>query len=65
MNDILEAMDAIEGFVEGITFDAFKHDDLISSAVIQKFEIIEKQPKISREALSSDTLLYLGERWQE
>jgi uncharacterized protein with HEPN domain len=40
LRDILEAMEAIERFVEGMKFEDFKDSDLISSAVIRKFEII-------------------------
>lgn len=38
--DILDAMAAIEKFVEGMSFEDFKKDDKTSSAVIRKFEII-------------------------
>ena len=41
----LEVMDAIEKFVEGIDFDRFQNDDLISSAVIRKFEVIGEASK--------------------
>jgi uncharacterized protein with HEPN domain len=40
LKDIVGAMEAVEKFVEGIDFDRFQNDDLISSAVIRKFEII-------------------------
>lgn len=40
LTDILEAMEAIERFVEGMEFEDFKVDDKTSSAVIRKFEII-------------------------
>lgn len=45
MNDIRDAMNAIEDFVDDVSFDAVKHDDLISSAVIQKFENIGEATK--------------------
>jgi uncharacterized protein with HEPN domain len=45
LKDIVDAMDAIEKFVEGIDFDRFQNDDLISSAVIRKFEIIGEASK--------------------
>ncbi len=38
-------MEAIEKFVEGIDYDRFQHDDLISSAVIRKFEVIGEASK--------------------
>jgi len=40
LNDILDAMNAIEKFVEDIDFEDFEANDLVSSAVIRKFEII-------------------------
>lgn len=43
--DILNAMLAIEKFVEGIDFEEFKADDKTSSAVIRKFEIIGEAAK--------------------
>jgi uncharacterized protein with HEPN domain len=45
LKDIIDAMTAIEGFVEGISFDNFKKDDKTSSAVIRKFEIIGEAAK--------------------
>ncbi len=40
LKDILEAMESIEKFVEGMDFEKFRLDDRTSSAVIRKFEII-------------------------
>jgi len=45
LKDILEALEAIENFVEGIDFKTFKNDDMRSSAVIRKFEIIGEATK--------------------
>lgn len=45
LKDILEAMEAIERFVEGIDFDNFQKNDMVSSAVIRKFEIIGQATK--------------------
>ncbi len=45
LKDILQAMEAIEKFVKGIDFDGFQKDDMISSAVIRKFEIIGEATK--------------------
>jgi uncharacterized protein with HEPN domain len=38
--DIVAAMESIERFVEGMTFEEFQQDDKTASAVIRKFEII-------------------------
>lgn len=40
LKDIINAMDAIERFVEGMKLDDLVKDDKTSSAVIRKFEII-------------------------
>lgn len=40
LKDILEAMTAIEEFVDGMDFEAFTADDKTTSAVIRKFEVI-------------------------
>ena len=45
LKDILEAMEAIERFVEGMDFETFEDDDMRVSAVIQKFEIIGEASK--------------------
>lgn len=45
LHDIIEAMSAIEKFVEDIDFETFKNDDMRLSAVIRKFEIIEEAAK--------------------
>lgn len=45
LQDILDAMLAIEQFVEGIGFEEFKEDDKTSSAVVRKLEIIGEAAK--------------------
>jgi len=45
VNDILDAILAIERFVEGMSFEEFMRDDKTSSAVIRKFEIIGEATK--------------------
>jgi uncharacterized protein with HEPN domain len=45
LKDILEAINAIENFVNDIDFEKFKLDDKTSSAVIRKFEIIGEATK--------------------
>ncbi len=40
LKDILEAIEAIERFVQDMNFEQFKDNDLVSSAVIRKFEVI-------------------------
>jgi uncharacterized protein with HEPN domain len=45
LKDIIEAMEAIEKFVEGLDIDEFQKNDMISSAVIRKFEIIGEAAK--------------------
>lgn len=45
LKDILDAISAIERFVEGISFEEFKNSDEKSSAVVRKFEIIGEATK--------------------
>lgn len=45
LRDIIDAMDAVKKFIEGIDLPAFQSNDLISSAVIRKFEIIGEAAK--------------------
>lgn len=45
LRDIIEAMEAIEKFIEGMSFENFIQDDKTSSAVIRKFEIIGRGVK--------------------
>lgn len=45
LKDILEAINSIERFVDGVNFDTFKNDDMRASAVIRKFEIIGEASK--------------------
>ena len=45
LKDILNAIEAIERFTEGIDYEAFRQDDMRSSAVIRKFEIIGEAAK--------------------
>jgi uncharacterized protein with HEPN domain len=53
LQDIVQAMLAIEQFVEGISFNEFKTDDKTSSAVIRKFEIIGEAAKQIPEEISN------------
>ncbi len=45
VKDILKAIDAIEEFVKDIDFEEFEKNDMVSSAVIRKFEIIGEASK--------------------
>lgn len=45
LKDIIDAMEAIETFVEGMSFEDFINDDKTVSAVIMKFEIIGEATK--------------------
>ena len=55
LKDILEAMKAIEQFVEGMSFDDFQKSDMVSSAVIRKFEIIGEASKNVPESIRKDS----------
>ena len=45
VRDILEAFAAIRRFVEGMDIESFKRNDLVSSAVIRKFEVVGEAAK--------------------
>ncbi len=45
LKDILDAMESIEAFVQGMTLAEFLTDDKTSSAVVRKFEIIGEAAK--------------------
>lgn len=45
LKDILNTIKSIERFVEGMDLERFKNDDMRSSAVIRKFEIIGEATK--------------------
>jgi uncharacterized protein with HEPN domain len=62
LSDILKALEAIEGFVEGQSFEDFKKDDKSSSAVIRKFEMIGEAAKQIPESIKRD---YPSVAWKE
>ena len=45
IKDILEAMEKIEEFTQGMSFENFTKDDKTSSAVVRKLEIIGEAVK--------------------
>ncbi len=45
LKDILESINSIEKFVEGLSFQEFSKDDKTSSAVVRKLEIIGEASK--------------------
>ncbi|MHA1353291.1 MAG: HepT-like ribonuclease domain-containing protein, partial [Candidatus Heimdallarchaeaceae archaeon] len=45
LKDIIEAIESIEEFIEGINFKEFINDDKTASAVIRKFEVIGEATK--------------------
>ena len=45
LKDIIDAMNSIEAFVEGMSLETFQADDKTTSAVIRKFEIIGEAAK--------------------
>ena len=62
VRDILEAIKAIEKFVEGMDFENFKEDDKTSSAVIRKFEILGEATKNIPQSIKEK---YLHIPWKE
>jgi uncharacterized protein with HEPN domain len=45
LNDILEAIERIENYVEGRTFEEFSKNTLVIDAVVRNFEIIGEATK--------------------
>lgn len=45
LRDILEAIQRIESYVKGITFEQFSKDTLVIDAVVRNFEIIGEATK--------------------
>ena len=48
VEDILNCINKIEVFVEGLSFDEFAQDDKTASAVVRKLEIIGEASKLCR-----------------
>lgn len=51
LTDIMQAIDAIEGFVQGLDRDQFEQDDKTVSAVIRKLEIVGEAAKVIPEEI--------------
>jgi len=62
LKDILSALEAIESFIETMSFEDFKQDDKTSSAVIRKFEIIGEAAKQVPESIKQE---YAAVPWKE
>lgn len=54
ISDIINAMDSIETFVNGMTLEEMMQDDMVSSAVIRKFEIIGEAAKLIPDLLKKE-----------
>lgn len=62
IRDVIEAMEAIEKFVKQIDIERFKKNDMISSAVIRKFEIIGEASKCIPKSIQQR---YTNVPWKE
>jgi len=60
--DILEAIEKIEMFIDGMDFDQFQADDKTSSAVLRKLEIIGEAVKHLPDQVKKN---YKGVPWKE
>jgi uncharacterized protein with HEPN domain len=60
--DILDSIEKIEEFIDGIDFDGFHEDDKTSSAVIRKLEIIGEAVKQLPAQIKDN---YKGIPWKE
>jgi len=62
--DIADALEKIQEFTAGMTYDEFLHDDKTQSAVIRKFEILGEAANRSRCPSGRSILPSPGARWQ-
>lgn len=66
LKDILSAMDSIEAFVEGMSFEEFRADDKTASVVLsENLKSLGRQQKIFRMKFDSSIQLFPGKKWQE
>ena len=62
LNDILEAIERIETYVKGMTFEEFSKNTIVIDAVVRNFEIISEATKhIPAEVKSENPLI----KWKE
>jgi len=64
LQDILDAIVAIEEFVEGITIDKFKQDRKTIFAVTRAIEIIGEAVRIFLNPLEASIQMFHGELWK-
>lgn len=62
LKEIVAAMNAIEGFVSDVDFREFQDNDMLSSAVIRKFEIMGEAAKMVPDDMRSR---HPGVPWKE
>jgi uncharacterized protein with HEPN domain len=62
LKDILAAVETIETFVKGMSFEEFRVDDKTTSAVVRKFEIIGEATKQIPENIRQQ---YPGVPWKD
>jgi uncharacterized protein with HEPN domain len=62
LKDILAAVESIEAFVKGMSFQEFRADDKTGSAVIRKFEIIGEAVKQIPDSIRQQ---YPGIPWKD
>lgn len=65
IDDLLEAIEKIQKYVEGISFDEFTEDTKTIDAVIRNFEIIGEAVKHIPLTLRKYMPMSPGEKWQE
>ncbi len=64
IDDILEAIDKIENYIEKHSFDEFGKDNKTIDAVIRNFEIIGEASKHIPETVREKYPKFHGKRWQ-
>lgn len=64
LQDIISAMETIEQFVEGMSLEDFRKNDMIISAVLYKFEVIGEAAKRIPRNYAGNTQTSRGRRWR-
>ncbi len=63
LEEILQAIEAMERFTEGKGLGEFQEDDKTASAVLRKLEIIGEAAKPIPEEMRSEAPIYPGAPW--
>jgi uncharacterized protein with HEPN domain len=63
LDDILDAVEKIRRFTNGMDYEAFVEDEKTVDAVLRNFEVIGEAAKTFRTISVTSTVPYPGPRW--